>query len=209
MESLDTKVGSAILITGRIEGDGNVVVEGRVEGAINIKGDLQIDPAGVVKSSVQARNIYVMGLLVGDATAGEKLELAPGGRMIGDARTPRILINEGSAFRGNVDMVDFEVEERSTEARRTPRPSTVARTVPLPTRVQAVPPQSPRTSPVTPEPRREPPVTARAQVSTPPPSQPVRQASANLYTPPPLPRPPEFLGSRKAIVIKKKANEGG
>jgi cytoskeletal protein CcmA (bactofilin family) len=209
MESLDTRVGSSILVTGKIEGDGNVIVEGRVEGSINIKGDLQIDVAGQVKSSVQARNIYVMGILVGNAVASEKIELAPGGRMIGDVRTPRFLINEGAAYRGNVDMVDFEAD--AGEARRTARPATLAR----PAQAAAARPATPAApAPARPaEPRRELPASAlRQQAPTPaaPPPVASRPApGASLYTPPPLPRPPEFLGSKKAIIIKKKANEAG
>ena len=57
MESLDTRVGSSIFVTGNIEGDGNVIVEGRVDGNIIIKGDLHIDANGQVKSAVQARSI--------------------------------------------------------------------------------------------------------------------------------------------------------
>lgn len=202
MESVDTRVGGSILITGKIEGDGNVIVEGRVEGSIVIKGDLQIDVAGQVKSSVQARNIYVMGILVGNAVASEKIELAPGGRMIGDVRTPRFLINEGAAYRGNVDMVDFEAE--AVEARRANRPASAVRPAQTPTRSAAPPRPAPEPRRESPQPVRTPqPVGAAASSSGRP------APAASLYTPPPLPRPPEFLGAKKAIIIKKKPNEAG
>ena len=189
MESLDTRIGSAINITGKIEGEGNIVVEGRVQGNISIKGDLQIDPDGQVKSEVSARNIYIMGILVGDAVASEKIELAPGGRMIGDVRAPRVLINEGAAFRGHVDMVDFEVEERPAESHRARAEvrSTVGLRSSSPVRVGA-------------ERRRE--ASSRS-----PASASVRPSGSNLYTPPPLPRSAERGGPRKAIVIKKKTTD--
>lgn len=194
-DAVDTKVGRAILIKGEIEGDGNVVVEGRVEGNIAIKGDLHIAIDGQVKSSVSARNIFVQGILVGSATAFEKIELAQGGRMIGDVRAPRFLINEGAAYKGTVDMVDFEPEERSGETQRTTRQSGTAR------------PQTAKTvRPLSLDPRRE--SLPRPPVAKPSSTTAAKPAVSNVYTPPPLPRPPEFVGIKKAIIVKKKSSEG-
>lgn len=119
MESNDARIGPSSYVNGRIEGDGNLIVEGRVDGSIQIRGDLHIEASASVKSSVSARNILVFGLLVGDAVAAERIELAPSGRMIGDVRTPRFTVHEGAAFKGRVDMVDFPGPERPLADPRT------------------------------------------------------------------------------------------
>jgi len=191
---IQTRVGLGILITGRIEGEGDVIVEGRVDGEIAIRGDLHIDQGGQVKADVKARNIFVRGILVGNAEAGEKLEVAEGGRMVGDARSPRMLLNEGALFRGMVDMVDFEVEERASEARpQTRRP--VRAVTPAaqmrPTRPAARPGSAAFSS------TRGGAGGARSESGG--------TESKSLYTPPPLPKPPEVAGVRKAIIIKKKS----
>lgn len=223
MESVDARIGSSSFISGRIEGEGNLIIEGRVEGSIIIKGDLQIEAGAQVKSSVQARNVVVMGLLVGDAVATERVELAPSGRMIGDIRAPRFMISEGAAFRGKVDMVEYPLTDRPTDQARSSRPVTRATqqqtTRPAPT--SSLPPRrvEPRREPTRPPLQGARPVNTPAPVpvgvgvssSPPSPSQTASTAprpAGTLYTPPPLPRPPEAGGARKAIIIKKKTNDG-
>lgn len=190
-----TRVGTGILISGRIEGDGNVVVEGRIDGEVRIKGDLQIEVSGQVRADVHARNIYVLGVLVGNAEAAEKVEIAEGGRMVGDVRSPRMLINEGAAFRGMVDMVDFEGEERPAESRKAPR----RQNTPATSRASAL--RSTGAPTFASPPRRG------ATPRTTPPRD--NGAQGGVYSTPPLPKPPEFVGSRKAIIIKKKPTSEG
>lgn len=237
-DSSDARIGSSSFIVGKIEGEGNLIIEGRVEGSIFIKGDLQIEAGAQVKSTVQARNIFVMGLLVGDAVAMDRIELAPSGRMIGDVRAPRFSIGEGAAFRGRVEMVDFPVSERPAELARPQRSvaSTQAARNGVVARSAAPSPMAPRR----PEPRRDAlplrttparpasvspasntsnggmssnattqasPAGAGNHAAQPPTSvSQVQNRASNLYTPPPLPRPPELAGGRKAIIIKKKSD---
>lgn len=235
-ESNDARIGSTSFVIGKIEGEGNLIIEGRVEGSIFIKGDLQIEAGAQVKSSVQARNIFVMGLLVGDAVAMDRVEIAPSGRMIGDVRAPRFSIGEGAAFRGRVEMVDFPLSERPAETSRPQRSTTPVRAA-VPTRAAPATPMTARR----PDPRREA-LPVRSMMSRPAapasastsasssgmstgsgngapstaPAAPQSSASSSatptrtnaLYTPPPLPRPPELAGGRKAIIIKKKTDGG-
>lgn len=290
MESNDARIGPSSYVNGRIEGDGNLIVEGRVDGTIQIRGDLQIEASASVKSSVSARNILVFGLLVGDAVAAERIELAPTGRMIGDARAPRFTLHEGAAFKGRVDMVDFPGPERPAgDARAAARGQSQAYSgsVSMPYASSSLAygsapfgsstlfgqrsgnglartslPMSGMSSTSLPigsvplagmsvpfrrasvsgsEPARDLPtgrpasptsgasgsstgaraVAPSGSISTPSSSReatsssPIGQASSQtnrgqggaLYQPPPLPRPPEYAGAKKAIVIKKKSGE--
>ena len=191
----ETRVGRTILVKGEIEGDGDVIVEGRVEGSVSIKGDLHIQEDGQVRSRVSARNVFVHGILVGPATASEKVELAANGRMVGDVHAPRFLINEGASYKGAVDMLGFEAEERSTESLRASRQSEPARAQRTP---QAPARSLPRPAPE----RRERPRPASSSMS-----KASHSSIGNVYTPPPPPRTPEFVGVKKAIIIKKKSSE--
>ena len=44
----------------------------------------------------------------GNVTAEELVEIAPDGRMVGDLTAPKIIINDGAAFRGRIDMQNFD-----------------------------------------------------------------------------------------------------
>jgi len=46
----------------------------------------------------------VNGRLTGNVVARERIELKPESKMVGDAKSPRIVIADGAGFKGNVDM---------------------------------------------------------------------------------------------------------
>jgi len=48
--------------------------------------------------------LVVRGVVNGEVTGRDKVEIAPDGRMIGDVRTARILISDGAVFKGRVEM---------------------------------------------------------------------------------------------------------
>jgi cytoskeletal protein CcmA (bactofilin family) len=97
-------VGPQTIIKGEVSGDEDVLVEGRVEGEIHISRNLRIGQAGCVKATVQAASVIISGELVGDCTATDRVEIQATGRLIGNIRTPRVVIQEGATFRGNSDM---------------------------------------------------------------------------------------------------------
>jgi cytoskeletal protein CcmA (bactofilin family) len=43
-------------------------------------------------------------LVTGDVDAAEKVELAATGTMMGDIRAPRVVLSDGSKFKGSIDM---------------------------------------------------------------------------------------------------------
>ena len=104
MADTSTVVGQTILIKGNLEGDEDLTVQGRIEGAINLSKTLIVEPSGVVKADVSVSNAVISGVMVGNLTASDSVELSDTGRMVGDIKAPRILIADGASFKGNVDM---------------------------------------------------------------------------------------------------------
>lgn len=91
-------------LVGDVEGDGDLAVLGIIEGDVRIDGALVIETSGVLKGQVHATNVIVRGVLVGDGSAADTVRVEPGGRMVGDARAPRVSIIDGALFRGRVEM---------------------------------------------------------------------------------------------------------
>jgi hypothetical protein len=60
-------------------------------------------------------NAVVSGVVVGNLTATDSVELTESGRRVGDIRAPRVIINEGALFKGQVDMGD--IDSRGGESR--------------------------------------------------------------------------------------------
>lgn len=83
-----TIIGESILVNGRLDGDEDLTVRGRVEGSINLTKTLIVETSGIVKADVSVRNVIVSGVVVGNVTATESIELTADGRMVGDIKAP-------------------------------------------------------------------------------------------------------------------------
>ena len=120
-----TTIGPTVIIRGRLKADENLTIKGRIDAEISSSQALTIENSGGVKADVRARSVKISGVLVGNTTADEKIEIAPDGRVVGDLRAPRIVISDGAAFRGRIDMRTAD-EQRETEAAAAPPTAAVA-----------------------------------------------------------------------------------
>jgi len=100
----NTIIGSSIVIDGEISGDEDLVIQGTVKGRISLKESLYVESSGVVEADIDTQNVEIAGRVTGNIVASDKVELKAACRVIGDIKAPRILIADGAAFRGNVDM---------------------------------------------------------------------------------------------------------
>jgi cytoskeletal protein CcmA (bactofilin family) len=101
-------VGAKTTFKGEISGDEDILVEGVVEGQVHITKDLRVGPGGVVRAKVQAQSVVVSGELVGDCAATQRVEIQASGKLLGNIRSPRVVIAEGASFKGNSDMTGQE-----------------------------------------------------------------------------------------------------
>ena len=184
-----TVIGPSILISGKLTGDEELTVRGRVEGEITLSKTLIVEPSGVVKANVEVRNAIVSGVVVGNISASESVELTREGRMVGDIRAPRVIIVDGASFRGRVDMGDLAARPAGE---RTARP-VVRPTVRPGTQVTAARPSAPA----------RPSIPAAKPVSKPLPPPPPKAESK-----PGAPKGPTPVvvaaGAKKKVVVKKK-----
>ena len=182
--SNNTVIGESILVSGKLDGDEDPTVRGRVEGSITLTKTLIIEPSGVVKADATVRNAIVSGVVVGNITATESVELTREGRMVGDIKAPRVIIVDGAAFRGRVDMGNADGRPLSERpARPVSAPSSA------PKILRPVPPVAPRPpAPPAPPAAARPHPGAATTIARPPPPPAMR--------PPAPPRPPEAGATR-------------
>ncbi|HEU4383857.1 MAG TPA: polymer-forming cytoskeletal protein [Anaeromyxobacteraceae bacterium] len=127
-----TVIGESILINGSLNGDEDLTVRGRVEGTLTLTKTLVVEPSGIVKAEVQVKNCIIAGVVVGNVTASESIEITKEGRMVGDISSPRVIIVDGASFRGRVDMgeVDLAGERPRPASRPAARPALPSRPAP-------------------------------------------------------------------------------
>src|SRR5512138_3987135 len=111
-----TIIGESILISGSLNGDEDLTVRGQVEGTLTLTKTLLVETTGRVKAEVQVRNCVIAGVIVGNVTATESVEITREGRMVGDITAPRVIIVDGASFRGRIDMGEVDVEDAGRPA---------------------------------------------------------------------------------------------
>ncbi len=99
-----TIIGKTVTVKGEILGSEQLVVEGTVEGRISIETTVLIREGGLVKADVDANDINIAGGVVGNIVVKDKIEIVSGGYVLGDIRTPRLIVNDGASVKGTIDM---------------------------------------------------------------------------------------------------------
>lgn len=103
-----TVLGPTIEIDGEIEGDEDLVVQGTIRGKVVSRKDLKVDAGGNVEAVVSTRNLSITGRVKGNVHATGKVELCTEGTMIGDITAPRVVLADGSKFKGLIDTASEE-----------------------------------------------------------------------------------------------------
>jgi cytoskeletal protein CcmA (bactofilin family) len=194
----NTVIGPSILINGKLTGDEDLTVRGRVEGELSLTKTLIVEPSGVVKANVAVKNAVVSGVVVGNIQATESVELTHEGRMVGDIRSPRVIIVDGASFRGRVDMGELPPGRTLPERTTRPQVRPSVRSLPAPPPRPPMAPPRPATAPPAagPSARRPggmPGIVRGDGTSRPPPP------------PPPAPTPPVVgAGAKKKVLVKKR-----
>ena len=98
-------IGKSIVIKGELSGNEDLTIEGRVEGKIDLNQNLlTVGENGKVKAQVFAKTVVIIGEVLGNVTAVEKVSIQEKGAVDGDISAPRVAIAEGAHFRGSIDM---------------------------------------------------------------------------------------------------------
>jgi cytoskeletal protein CcmA (bactofilin family) len=98
-------IGKSVVIKGELSGSEDLTIEGHCEGRIELRDNvLTIGPNGKIRAEVFAKAVIVLGEVVGNVTASEKVDIRDNGSVDGDIISPRVAIAEGAHFRGSVDM---------------------------------------------------------------------------------------------------------
>jgi cytoskeletal protein CcmA (bactofilin family) len=98
-------IGQSVQIKGELTGNEDLTIEGMVDGKILVKDhNLTIGTNGKISAEVHAKTVVVVGQVMGNITADDKIEIAPSGSVEGDLRAPRVAIADGARFKGSIDM---------------------------------------------------------------------------------------------------------
>lgn len=109
--SSTASVGKGMVIKGQIKSGEHMHIEGEVEGTVQLPGfDLSVTSIGKIHGNVTAREVDSAGTIEGNVDATKKITIRKGGRLLGDLRTPGIVIEDGAYFKGKIEIVNSREE---------------------------------------------------------------------------------------------------
>lgn len=101
---IDTVLGDDIVFRGKLHFKKNLKINGVFKGKIDTGGHLIIGSSALVEADINAGTVSVEGELKGNVNAQKKIDILRNARLIGDLRTPDLMIQSGSRFSGNCIM---------------------------------------------------------------------------------------------------------
>ena len=126
-------IGKAVKIVGQIFSKEDLYVDGDVEGTIELQDNkLTIGPNGKLVAGIRAREVVILGGVQGNVEASDRLDIRKEGKLVGDIKTARIVIEDGAYFKGSIDIVKTEpVKTSGAPQSSTPRPAVAPAPAPL------------------------------------------------------------------------------
>ena len=98
-------IGPSMSIKGEIRAREELLVDGEVEGLLESQSLLTVGPNGKVRGNIKARQVAIFGSVRGNVEVTEKIAIREQGSLIGDIKGAGISIDDGSYFKGSIDIV--------------------------------------------------------------------------------------------------------
>jgi cytoskeletal protein CcmA (bactofilin family) len=98
-------IGATIVIKGDLTGEEDLLIEGRLEGKIESRRhSVTIGKNGRIKGDIYARVVTVEGNVEGNLYGEEQMTVRQSGTVRGNIVAPRVALEDGSNFKGSIDM---------------------------------------------------------------------------------------------------------
>jgi len=104
LEEINVFWGKDSLLKGKMNSEGIFRLDGKVEGEIYHRGTLIVGETAIIKGKVEATTLILNGILDGEVTAKERMEIHANGKLYGTIFTPIFVIQDGGVFEGNCKM---------------------------------------------------------------------------------------------------------
>ena len=111
-------IGPSITLNGTLSGGEDLCIEGRLEGEISVEQhSVTVGRQGRVKADIYGKAIWVEGEVKGNLFGKEQVVIRQSGKVIGNVTSPRVSLENGSHFRGNIDMQPVAARKSAREGR--------------------------------------------------------------------------------------------
>ncbi len=107
----NTTIGENSAFEGRFVVQGNLRIDGTFEGKSLVVDQLQIGEKAKVKTNITASSVVVEGLVIGNVTASRRILLLSTARVLGDLKTPELIIQDGVILEGRCTISHVRIQD--------------------------------------------------------------------------------------------------
>jgi len=93
-------IGEQSIFEGRFAVQGSLRIDGKFEGEALYVDQLHVGPKARVKTDIHSTSVVVEGVVMGNISASRRVLLLTTARVLGDLRTPELIIQEGVILEG-------------------------------------------------------------------------------------------------------------
>ena len=106
----NSTIGESSFFEGHFAVKGNLKIDGRFEGSILLVDQLQIGPKARVKTDISATSVVVEGIIIGNISATRRILLLSTARVLGNIKTPELIIQDGVVLEGRCTISHFKID---------------------------------------------------------------------------------------------------
>ncbi len=114
-ENSNTEIGEKSFFEGKFFINGSIQINGMFEGSILKVDQISIGKEGKIKANLEVSSIVVEGIVIGNIKASTRVMLLPTARVLGDIRTPELIIQNGVILDGRC-LISNEPEKSAKES---------------------------------------------------------------------------------------------
>ncbi len=113
-KSASNTIGLDTTLVGDLDVPGSLRILGRIVGSICVEEAIHVGSSAVVEGNIRARSAQIEGVVQGNLTTREGVDLMMGSRLTGDVLARFFRIEDGAVFKGQCHMGDrgFDEDER-------------------------------------------------------------------------------------------------
>ncbi len=108
---VNSTIGTDSYFGGRFLVKGNMRIDGTFEGKVLLVDQLEIGPKARVKTSISATSVVVEGLVIGNISASRRILLLATARVLGDLKTPELIIQDGVILEGRCTISHVRIDD--------------------------------------------------------------------------------------------------
>ena len=111
---VNSTIGEESFFEGRYAIKGSLRIDGKFEGESLLVDQLLVGAKGRVKTDIIATSVVVEGIVLGNISASRRILLLSTARVLGNLKTPELIIQDGVVLEGKCTISHVEIKDTKT-----------------------------------------------------------------------------------------------